>query len=46
MVTERMAQLVEKTEGEARGEGDTETADQMALVLKKVRRMLAEEMLA
>ena len=46
LVTERMVELVEKTEAEARGEGDTHTADQMALVLKKLRRMLAEKMLA
>jgi len=46
LVTERMAEFVEKSEAEARGEGDTETADQMALVLNKLRRMLAEQMLA
>jgi hypothetical protein len=46
LVTQRMAQFVEKTEAEAREEGDLETADQMVLVLKKMRRMLAEELLA
>jgi hypothetical protein len=46
LVTQRMAQFVEKTEGKAREDGDLETADQMALVLKKMRRMLAEELLA
>ena len=46
LVTERMAEFVEKTEAEARGEGDTETADQMVLILKKLRRMITEEMLA
>jgi hypothetical protein len=46
LVTQRMAQFVEKTEGEAREEGDLETADKMALMLKKMRRMLAEELLA
>jgi hypothetical protein len=41
-----MAQFVEQSEAETREEGDTETAEQMALVLKRMRRMLAEEMLA
>jgi hypothetical protein len=46
LVTQRMAQFVEQSEAETREEGDTETAEQMALVLKRMRRMLAEEMLA
>jgi hypothetical protein len=46
LVTQRMAQFVEQSEAETREEGDTETAEQMALVLKKMRRKLAEEMLA
>ncbi|MGD2177404.1 MAG: CpXC domain-containing protein [Anaerolineae bacterium] len=46
LVTQRMTQFVEKTEAEAREEGDVETAEQMAVVLKKMRTMLAEELLA
>jgi hypothetical protein len=46
LVTQRMAQFVEETEAEAREEGDTETAKQMALVLDKIGRILAQEMLA
>jgi hypothetical protein len=46
LVTQRMAQFVERSEVKAREEDDTETADQLALVLQKMRRMLAEEMLA
>jgi hypothetical protein len=46
LVTQRMAQFIEQSEAEAREEGDADTADQMALVLQKMRRMLAEEMLA
>jgi hypothetical protein len=45
LVTQRMAQFVEQTEAKAREEDDLETAEQLALVLKKVRRMLAEELL-
>jgi hypothetical protein len=41
-----MAQFLEQTETDAREAEDTETADQMALVLGKMRRVLAEEMLA
>jgi hypothetical protein len=46
LVTQRMAQFVEKTEASAREEEDAETADQMALILRKMRRMLAEDLLA
>ena len=45
LVTQRMAQFVENNEAKAREEGDLETAEQMALVLRKMRRMLAEELL-
>jgi hypothetical protein len=46
LVTQRMAQFVERTEADAREEGDTETAERMALVLQRMRRMLAEDLLA
>ena len=46
LVTQRMAQFIEQSEAEAREEGDSETAERLALVLQKMRRMLAEEMLA
>jgi hypothetical protein len=46
LVTQRMTQFVEKSEAEAREEGDLETADQMARVLKKMRSLLAEDLLA
>jgi hypothetical protein len=46
LVTQRMTQFIEKSEAEAREEGDAEAADQMALVLKKMRSMLAEDLLA
>jgi hypothetical protein len=45
LVTQRMTQFVEKTEAEAREEGDLKTADRMALVLGKMRSMLAEDLL-
>jgi len=46
LVTERMVQFVEESEAGAREEGDTETAERMALVGEKMRHLLAEEMLA
>jgi hypothetical protein len=46
LVTERMIQFVEETEAEAREEGDLETAEQMALVSRKMSSILAQEMLA
>ena len=46
LVTDRMVQFVEETEAEAREEGDTETAEQMALVSEKMSSILAREMLA
>jgi hypothetical protein len=46
LVTQRMVQFVDKTEAEAREEGDLKTAEQMALVSEKMGSMLAQEMLA
>lgn len=46
LVTQRMAQFVEETEAEAREEGDTETAERMALISEKMSHLLAEDLLA
>jgi hypothetical protein len=46
LVTQRMVQFIEETEAQAREKGDDETAEQMALVAKKMSRILAEGMLA
>ena len=42
LVTERLMEFVEKTEVNAREEGETEMADRMVLVLEKMREMTAE----
>jgi hypothetical protein len=41
LVTERLVGFTEKTEANAREEGETKMADRMALVLEKMRRMAA-----
>lgn len=46
LVTERMVQFIEETEAQAREEEDTETAEKMALISRKMSRMVAEDMLA
>lgn len=42
LVTNRMAQFVEKTEANAREDGASEMADRMAALLEKVKRIVAE----
>ena len=46
LVTQRMIQFIDETEAKAREEGDLETAEQMALVSKKMSHILARDMLA
>ena len=46
LVTQRMAQFVDEARGDAREEGDLETAEQMDLVSEKMSKILAEDMLA
>jgi len=46
LVTERMVAFVEESETNAREDDDAKTADRMALVGEKMRRILAQDMLA
>lgn len=45
MVTEPMMQFIEETEAQTREDGDLDSAEQMSMILEKMRGMMAEEML-